>query len=76
MEQREIIEALQTDFSVRRICETLSFNPSNFYYYPKQDPCEADLRSEVLEYQRKQHLEVTYDHESEVTIIRGRLRSC
>ncbi|MDE0316702.1 MAG: transposase [Candidatus Poribacteria bacterium] len=35
MEQREMVEALRTDFSVRQICETLGFNRSNLYYHPQ-----------------------------------------
>ena len=42
-----MVEALQTDFSVRQICETLGFNRSNLYYHPKQAPCEAGLRDEI-----------------------------
>ena len=42
-----MVEALRTDFSVRQICETLGFTRSNFYYHPKQDPCEAGLRDEI-----------------------------
>ena len=47
MEQREVVEALQTDFSVRQICEVLGFNRSNPYYHPKQNPCETGLREEI-----------------------------
>ena len=47
MKQREMVEALRTDFSVRQICETLGFNRSNLYYYTKQNPCEAGLRDEI-----------------------------
>ena len=42
-----MVEALQTDFSVRQICETLGVNRSNLYYHPKQNPCEAGLREEI-----------------------------
>ena len=42
-----MVEVLQTDFSVRQICETLSFNRSNLYYHPKQNLCEARLRDEI-----------------------------
>ena len=42
-----MVEALRTDFSVRQICDTLGFNPSNLYYHPKQNPCEAGLRDEI-----------------------------
>ena len=47
MEQREIVEALRTDYSVRQICETLGFTGSNLYYHPKSDPCEEILRDEI-----------------------------
>ncbi len=47
MEQREMVEALQTDYSVRQICETLGFNRSNLYYHPKSDPSQAGLREEI-----------------------------
>ena len=36
MAQREMVETLRTDFSVRQICETLGFTRSNLYYHPKQ----------------------------------------
>ena len=42
-----MVEALQTDYSVRQICQTLGFNRSNLDYHPKQDPCEAGLRDEI-----------------------------
>ena len=47
MEQREMVEALRTDYSVRQICETLGFTRSSLYYQPKQDPCEEALRDEI-----------------------------
>ena len=47
MKQREMVEALRTDYSVRQICETLGFNRSNLYYHPKQAPCEVGLRDEI-----------------------------
>ena len=47
MEQRELVEALRTDYSVRQICETLGFNKSSFYYQPKLDPSEEVLRDEI-----------------------------
>ena len=46
-EQREIVQALRTAYSVRQICEVLGFTRSNLYYQPKQDPCEAVLRDEI-----------------------------
>ena len=46
-EQREIVEALRTDYSVRQICEVLGFTRSSLYYQPKQDPSEAVLRDEI-----------------------------
>ena len=46
-QQREIVQALRTAYSVRQICEVLGFTRSNLYYQPKQDPCEAVLRDEI-----------------------------
>ncbi len=46
-QQREIVEALRTDYSVRQICEVLGFTRSSLYYHPKQDPSEAVLRYEI-----------------------------
>ena len=46
-EQREIVETLRTEYSVRQICEVLGFTRSNLYYHPKQDPSEARLRAEI-----------------------------
>ena len=46
-EQREMVEALRTDYSVRQICEMLGFTRSNLYYHPKQAPFEAVLREEI-----------------------------
>ena len=47
MEQRELVEALRTDYSVRQISETLGFTRSTLYYQSKQDPCEEVLRDEI-----------------------------
>lgn len=47
VEEREIVEVLRTDYSVRQICNTLSFNRSNLYYQPKENPCEEMLRQEI-----------------------------
>ena len=47
MEQRELVEALRTDYSIRQICETLGFTRSTLYYQPKQDPSEEVLRDEI-----------------------------
>ena len=47
MAQREIVEVLRTDYSVRQICEVLGFTRSNLYYHSKQDPSEAMLRDEI-----------------------------
>ena len=46
-EQREIVEALRTDDSVRQIYEVLGFTRSTPYYHPKQDPSEVVLRAEI-----------------------------
>ena len=45
-EECQIVEVLRTDYSVRQICETLSFTRSNLYYQLKKDPCEDVLRDE------------------------------
>ena len=46
-EKRSLISALQQEYSVREICQTLGFNRSSFYYHPQEDPSEALLRSEI-----------------------------
>ena len=46
-EKRSLISALQQEYSVREICETLGFNRSSFYYHPQEDPSEDALRSEI-----------------------------
>ena len=46
-EQRQIVEALRTDYSVRQICETLGFNKSTLYYQPKIDASQEVLRTEI-----------------------------
>ena len=38
---------MRTDYSMRQICDTLSFNRSSLYYEPKKDPCEAQLQQEI-----------------------------
>ena len=35
-EKRSLISALQQEYSVREICETLGFNRSSFYYHPPE----------------------------------------
>ncbi len=42
-----MVEALQTDYSVRHICEVLGFNRSSLYYQPKSAPLEPVLRDEI-----------------------------
>ena len=42
-----MVEALQTDYSVRHICDVLGFNRSSLYYQPKSDPLEPVLRDEI-----------------------------
>lgn len=39
--------SLGIDYSVRQICEILSFTRSNLYYVPKSDPSEEVLRTEI-----------------------------
>ena len=46
-EQREIVEALRTDYSVRQICEVLGFTRSNLYYQPKPDASEDILCDKI-----------------------------
>ena len=46
-QKRQLVEALQTDYSVRQICDTLGFNRSSLYYQPKADPSEQRLRDEI-----------------------------
>ena len=42
-----MVEALQTDYSVRHICDVLGFNRSSLYYHLKRDSFEQDLRTEI-----------------------------
>ena len=42
-----MVEALQTDYSVRQICDVLGFNRSSLYYQPKHDSSEQVLRDEI-----------------------------
>ena len=42
-----MVEALQTDYSVRQICDVLGFNRSSLYYHPKSDSSEQVLRDEI-----------------------------
>ena len=53
MEQREFIEVLRADYSVRQICETLGFTRSNLYYQPKSGLSEAVLRDEIEQLARR-----------------------
>ena len=53
MEQRELIEVLRADYSVRQICETLGFTRSNLYYQPKSGLSEAVLRDEIEQLARR-----------------------
>ena len=46
-EKRSLISALQQEYSVREICETLGFNRSSFYYHPQEDASEELLRAEI-----------------------------
>ena len=48
-EKRTLVEALQTDYSVREICDTLGFNRGFLLYYqPKSEPSdEVSLRDEI-----------------------------
>ena len=42
-----MVEALQTDYSVRQICEVLGFHRSGLYYQPTHAPFEQVLRDEI-----------------------------
>ena len=42
-----MVEALQTDYSVRQICEVLGLHRSGLYYQPTHDPFEQVLRDEI-----------------------------
>ena len=42
-----MVEALQTDYSVRQICDALGLHRSSLYYQPKTDPFEQPLREEI-----------------------------
>ena len=46
-QQRCLVETLRTKYSVRQISEVLDFNRNLFYYQPKSDPSEAELRAEI-----------------------------
>ena len=46
-QQRCFVEKVRTKYSVRQICEVLDFNRNLFYYHPKSDPSEAELRAEI-----------------------------
>ena len=45
--QRQIVEALRTEHSVRDICGVLGIPRSTLYYQPKLDPYEAALRTRI-----------------------------
>ena len=42
-----LVETLRKAYSMRQICQTLSFNKSTFYYQPKSDASEEVLRAEI-----------------------------
>ena len=42
-----MIEALQTDYSVRQICDALGLHRSSLYYQSKTDPSEQQLRKQI-----------------------------
>ena len=42
-----MVEALQTDYSVRQICDALGLHRRSLYYHPKGDPFESVLRDEI-----------------------------
>ena len=45
--QRQIVEALRTEHSVRDICGVLGIPRSTLSYQPKLDPYEAALRTRI-----------------------------
>ena len=69
-EQRQIVEALRTDHSVRQICETLGFNKSSLYYQPKTDASEEGLRDEIQRLSA-QHPTYGYRRITQVLLRRG-----
>ena len=46
-QKQKMVETLQTEYSVRQICDTLGFHRSSLYYQPKADPFEQVLRNEI-----------------------------
>ena len=46
-QQRCLVEQLRTKYAVRLISEVLGFNRNLFYYHPKSNPSEAELREEI-----------------------------
>lgn len=46
-EKRVLVEALHSEYSVRRICQKLGFNRSSLYYQPKGDMSDDVLRNQV-----------------------------
>ena len=45
--KRQIVEALQTDYSVRQICDVLGLHRRSLYYQPTTDSFEQQLRDEM-----------------------------
>ena len=46
-QQRDIVETLRADFSVRQICEVFGINKSTVYYQAKNNLSEVILREEI-----------------------------
>ena len=46
-QKQQMIEALQTDYSVRQICDALGLHRSSLYYQSKTDPSEQQLRKQI-----------------------------
>ena len=59
-EQHRLVETVRKEYSMRQICQTLSFNKSTFYYQPKSDTSEDVLR--VSEIQRLATAYPTYGY--------------
>ena len=46
-QKQQMVETLQTHYSVRQICDVLGLHRSSLYYQPKTDPSEQQLRKEI-----------------------------
>ena len=46
-QKQKMVKALQTDYSVRQICDALGLHRSSLYYQPKSNAFEQRLRDEI-----------------------------